>query len=244
MLTNLSQLRSSVLLTALSFASVLGFAQLPCDAVVSVTLRGTADRVLTLSAGEVDAGGTASVSSSATGAIVNGARVDQADFNSSIDFGDLSQGNGQPLVATVGLRVRSNCPFNLLIARENFSATNLQYHGHSVSGSSDGGSFINVLAGPKVSATGVDANASACKLSSVLSGTGLPLSQVTSGLPGIGSTLVASGTRVSLRGAKSSPSNAVDIPLSFSVPTGTSIGPITGGSGSFSTTVELAVVAM
>lgn len=239
-MSTLQHTSSIALVTALML--LISAAVLPCDAIVRVALSGAAEQVLTLSAGEVDSGGTASITSAnLTGASAIGGARDQEDFSSSIDFGDLSRGDGQPMVATIGLRIRSNCYFNVVITRDTYSAKNLQYMGRDVSGSADGGSFIHVNVG-QARATGSEADASSLRLSSALSGAGIPLSQLTSGTPGANSTVLASGAPVSRSGNRSSPGNAVDIPVRFAVPTGTSIGPISGGVGTFSATVQISAL--
>src|SRR5262249_20862804 len=136
----------------------------------------------------------------------------------------------------------SNCSFHLFMSRQDYYADNLQFLGRNVSGASDGGSFIRVTAGPNVTASGRDADASTCHLAGALTSNGVPLSQLSSGAVSRGSTLVASGNAVSLRGSKISPSNAVDIPLKFSVPTGTALGPLNGGTGRFSATIQIAAI--
>jgi hypothetical protein len=137
------------------------------------------------------------------------------------------------------LRVRSNTPFRIVMARTNFSATNLQYKGSDVSGSTDGGSFITVVAGPDIRPTGSKADSSACAISPVL-GQGLLLSQVSAGTPSKSSTAVISGGSVSRGGNAYSVDNAVDIPVQFRCASGMDIGPVSGTNGSFQCTVELA----
>jgi hypothetical protein len=226
--------------SALALALLVGVAT-PGDAVATVRLAGSVASVLSLSSGSPAGGGASAiiVSDSGTGAGVSPAPLDSEDFSSSIDFGDLSAGNGSPAIAALGLRVRSNCNYKLTMSKPNFSATNLHYKGRNISGSTDGGTFITVSAGPNPIG-GADANVSGTQIR--LPGNGVPLSLVTSGGVNSESTLVATGTKASRRGGPTSSGNGIDIPVSFTVPTGMELGPVDGGTqGTFTATVQFGI---
>jgi hypothetical protein len=228
--------RSSALAVLFTFFGTI----IPADAIVSISLQGSADRILCIAAGDSGGGAPVAVENNTTGASASGATLNQEDFTAAVDFGDLSRGDGSPVTATVGLRMRSNCKFKLVMSRQTFTATNLQFRGRDVSGSTDGGSFITVSADPSVYPTGGDANPDGCLVSNFLTSAGLPLSQLTEGGATTSSTVVATGNKISLRGSKLSPGNAVDIRLRFHCPTGTVIGPVTPGAGKFSGSIQLA----
>lgn len=210
------------------------------DALVTCTISATISSIITLQAGSLNGSTTCTAITSAntTGATVTGATADQQDFTTNIDFGDLARGDGNPVVATVAVRVRSNTPYKITMARTSFNANNLQYKGRDVSGTADGGSFIKVSAGPEARNSGSQGNAGGCLIAARLTA-GIPLSDLTAGSATAASTLVASGKRASFGGSKSSAGNAVDIPLHFECPTGMDIGPVSGEAGTFQGSVQI-----
>jgi hypothetical protein len=164
------------------------------------------------------------------------------DFAEVIDFGDLSTGNGQPVVGSVGVRVKGNANYNVTISQMSFTAKDLQVANKDVSGSGDQGSFITVRVGSH-SGSGSRANPGQTKVNGQLNG-GMRLSQVSYGPVTAESTRVAGGGPPSTGGTMNSSDNAVDIPVYFSVPTGLEIGPAPGAStGSFQATIQLGIFA-
>lgn len=224
------------------FLILLNVAEKPACAVSNVTLTGSAGHILMLSAGATADGAPASMQhGEQTGARAVGAAIDSSNAVATLDFGDLSKGDGTPITGSVGLRIRSNCRYKVTMSRGSFVANNLQVRGVDVSGAEDGGTFIRVTAGPRAIPTGPDGNAEQCLISSNLVNGGIALSQLSSGSVSAGSSLVANGQPASLRGSMRSDSNAVDLPVNFSCPTGMQIGPVKAGSGSFQATVQFEI---
>lgn len=207
----------------------------------NVTLSGQYSPSIQLSAGAPSASGgrTASVTSTGTGANAVAPPLDAANFAAVIDFGDVSRGDGTPVVASVGLRIRSNTSYRLAAAVTNFQAQSLRYLGRDV-GSDDGGSFIRVWAGaPSASGSGAAATSRMTVNPALTSGT--TLSALPRGSATTSSTTIVSGPAASIEGSLQSATNAVDIPLFMSVPSGYDLGPSPDGSqGTFSFSVQFA----
>jgi hypothetical protein len=182
-------------------------------------------------------GRTASVSQQGTGASASGAAADQENFGSSLEFGDLARGDGNPIVGGIGLRVRSNTGFRIVASLANFNANNLQYQGKPIT-PADNGSFIKISTGPATATGAGAANISKIRGNPQLTA-GTPLNRLSQG-PALGSAmLVASGPAASVAGIANSVDNAIEVPVFISVPTGLELGPAPGSTeGSFSFTVQ------
>lgn len=207
----------------------------------SLAIIGQYGPVVHLSAGAASGGGglTATVANSTTGATSNGSPLDVETFNFNIDFGDLARGDGNPVVSTVGLRLRSNTSFKLVASVLSFSSTPLIYQERPIGGN-DGGSFARFWVGP-INATGAGATSNGITVNGALTG-GIKLSDVTHGPITSNSTLICTGPAASQSGGVQSPSNAIDVPIFISVPTGYELGPAPGSArGSFNFSIQFAV---
>lgn len=164
------------------------------------TVRGLQTNFLTLSAGAPPPLTNLNIALSNAGPGSNSSGIPAApppgsNFIAQGNFGDLSQvTNGQPAQAILGLRIRGDVDYQVLMTQAYYSASNLQFRGADISGNTDRGSFIRVFVGTPVP-VGSFANVRGSNLNPALAGTGLLLSQVAFGTnsPGYG-TLVISGT--------------------------------------------------
>ncbi len=229
---------------AILLASGMGLTVAPCaeGQLATFTLSAQYGGFLELSAGTPPQtnGQTATVSNVNSGASTVAPPANSQNFASSIDFGDVSSGDGTPLVGAVGLRVRSNTAFRVLASLTSFQATTLRYQGRDIS-SADGGSFIRIWLGP-VSATGNRSIAvGRTSVNSLLTG-GSTLSALSRGPVTGASTELISGPVASIGGGKDSPDNSLEFPFLMSVPTGFELGAAPGqASGSFSFVVQFGI---
>jgi hypothetical protein len=221
------------ILCGLLLAAALLLPGVPAESVATITLSGSAQAGLSISAGSVD------MRANTSGAVNQLAAPDTENFVDTIDFGDLSTGDGTPAVSSCSVRVRSNCPYTVVVSRSRFQATNLHCFGRDVSGEHDGGSFITVSAGD-IRATGSFADASNSKLGAKFV-QGTKLSQLSSGPVAKTSDVLISGKRTAVGGTRNSTDNCLEVPLSFSCPTGTDIGPVHSGKGSFAATIQMEI---
>lgn len=229
---------------AVVMATCLGFTVAPCaeSQLATFTLNAQYGGFLELSAGAPPQtnGQTATVSNTSSGATTMAAPTNAENFASAIDFGDVSGGDGTPIVGGVGLRVRSNTGFRVLASLTSFQATTLRYQGRDVS-SNDGGSFIKIWLGP-VTATGGRAIAvGRTSVNSLLTG-GSTLAALSRGPVSAASTELISGPVASIGGGKDTPDNAIEFPFLLSVPTGFELGAAPGqANGSFSFVVQFGI---
>jgi hypothetical protein len=227
---------------------VTSFATASCpessSQVANFNLSGEYGGFIQLTAGSPGGTGgrTASVSQQATGASASGPAADQENFGSSLEFGDLARGDGNPIVGGIGLRVRSNTGFRIVASLSNFTANNLQYQGKPLT-AGDNGSFIKISSGAATATGAAAANISKIRGNPLLNA-GTPLNRLSQG-PALGSAmLVASGPAASVAGIANSVDNAIEVPVFISVPTGLELGPAPGSTeGSFSFTVEFGAFA-
>jgi hypothetical protein len=215
----------------------------PVMAQNNLTLSGQAGGLMRLSAGTPSGSGglTTSVVNSSTGATCSGSATDTDTFTFNVDFGDLSRGDGNPVIGSVGLRVRTNTSFRVVGSVVSFSANGMRYQGHEVT-SADAGSFVRVWMGP-LSTTGNDANnAGAIAINNALL-SGMHLSEMSRGPASATSTFLCSGPAASLGGNTSSQSNAIEFPFYVSVPTGYELGPAPGSAnGRFSFSMQFSIL--
>lgn len=164
------------------------------------------------------------------------------DSTDTIDFGELSTASNETLVVGVNFQLRGNSSYKLNISEAAFTARALRHRGRDVSGSDDHGSFIQIRVGA-VNGSGPRANAQATTVSGAMS-QGFYLNQISQGSVTQSSTTLCSGGAPSTGGTVSSPDNAVEIPIYFSIPGGLELapGPETG-SGSFQSTLQLGAFA-
>lgn len=207
----------------------------------SLTISGQYGPALQLSAGT--AGGvTGAVANSSTNATVTSAAPDSTNFTSSIDFGDLSKGDGEPVAAAIALRLRSNTSFGVTASVVSFQASQLRWRGQEIS-AADGGSFVRMWVG-QLSTTGPNAaSGSNLNVNGQLQ-SGIQMSTLTRGPATAQSTPVVGGSAASLGGSIQSPNNAVEIPVYVSVPSGYELGPSEGSAqGTFSFIVQFGMFA-
>jgi hypothetical protein len=159
-----------------------------------------------------------------------------------VDFGDLTRGGGERIQASIKFRIRGNASYKLNISESSYNARTLTYRGRDVSGNSDRGSFVQVrVAAP--TGSGARANVAGTAINGVIA-SGLTLDQISQGTVDAGSTNLSAGDAPSLGGTASSPDNAVELPIIFSVPSGLELGPSDRGpTGSFQISLELGVFA-
>jgi hypothetical protein len=171
-----------------------------------------------------------------------GLPADTPGFSISGNFGDLARvANGAPSQLYVGLRVRGDQHYALTVSQVSITISNLQFHGHSLQGSSDRGSFLRLNAG-SIAATGTAANPGGSMINGVLMGDGLPLSEISQGIVTANSTEIMSGTAPSLSGTGMAINNAVEVPILITAPTGLALGPITAGTtGSFTSLLQFGI---
>lgn len=208
----------------------------------NMTLTGQYGPAIQLSAGTPAAAGgrSVSVSGATTQASATGSGPDSENFSASIDFGDLSKGDGNAVTGVVGLRVRSNSAFKLTVSNVQFQATGLRYLDKPID-SSDGGSFIRVWTGA-VSTTGAKSASAADMAQNSALLNGMQLSAVSRGPATASSTAILSGSAASLGGTPQSPDNAIEIPLFVSVPSGYDLGPAgNAAQGSFSFSMQFGI---
>lgn len=201
----------------------------------SLTISGQYGSFLQLTAGTPPSTGgrNVEISSGNTGALAAGGTADMENFGASVNFGDLSKGDGNPVTSGVGLRMRSNTECQLVTSLSSFQATNLRYQGRDVT-LADGGSFVKVWAGP-ITATGNNAlNPGEATINSFFT-SGSTLSTISRGQASGSSTLVCAMPAASTGGFGNSVDNALEIPFFVSVPTGFDLGPAPGAAeGTFS----------
>ncbi len=206
------------------------------DATGSLQLSGTCSPVIKLASG--------SESLRITGSTGTGSSVsmspDTENFTGTVNFGNVSAGDGTPLVATAWIRVWSNCHYKVTMSRSDFQATNMSYNGNPIT-STDGGSFLSISAAGPPQASGPLADASQ---STVSLGDSLALSQLPSGPVTSNSRIILSGQRASLAGGFNNTSNSIQLPIAIACPTGAALAPTVGDSmGTFSATVQFGIYA-
>jgi hypothetical protein len=222
--------RKLVLLLSLMVANVSSAVGQPS----TLNLNGQYNGFIQLSAG--GAGRGASMSTLATGGSATAAGAEGQELTAVLDFGDLSKGDGNPVTAAVGLRLRSNTGFRVVASVSQFQTSSLRYMGKEVD-SADGGSFIKLWLG-NVIGTGALSNTAQVNIGPVLSA-GTTLSSISRGPVTVAATPVLSGPVASFGGSATSMDNALEIPVFFSVPTGFELGPAEGqASGNFSFVVQ------
>lgn len=134
-------------------------------------------------------------------------------FINSATMGDLALvSNGMAAEVILGLRIRGNVGYQVLMTQAFYTATNLQYHGANISGNTDRGSFIRVFVGTPVP-VGPLSNVQSSALNPALAGTGLLLNQVAFGTvtPGFG-TLVIQGPSPTVTTTTSTTPSPVGLP--------------------------------
>jgi hypothetical protein len=205
----------------------------------SVSITGQYGTFVQLSAGTPPAAGgrTVSVADKGTGCVASGSQPNNQAFGSSIDFGDLSKGDGEECPATIGIRLRSNSAFRLVASMSSFRCRGLRFQGKDVT-DQDGGTFVHVWAGA-LSTTGANAaSPSSVSVNSSFTG-GTTLATLARGGCTASSTLICAAPAASIGGTSNSPDNALELPIYVSVPTGMELGPAPGtASGTFSFTVQ------
>lgn len=234
-------LQSTILLAAL-FAYSIALPN-PCQKAegqsASVSITGQYGTFVQLSAGTPPASGgrTVSIADKGTGCVASGSQPNNQSFGDSVDFGDLSKGDGEECPATIGIRMRSNSSFRLVASMSSFRCRGLRFHGKDVN-DADGGSFVHIWAGA-LSTTGPNsASPSSVAVNSSFTG-GTTLATLARGGCTASSTLICSAPAASIGGTSNSPDNAIELPIFVSVPTGMELGPAPGAAaGTFTFTVQ------
>lgn len=156
-----------------------------------------------------------------TGARVTSSRGTEA--TDMLDFGSLTSGSGETVSGFVTLAVRGNSSYRLNMSVLNYNAQNLAFRGRDVSNAADRGSFVTVRVGT-LTGSGSRANTARSSVSGLLQG-GASMNQLSQGPVSAESTSLCSGDSPSLGGTSTSPDNAVQVPVYFSVPSGLEFGP-------------------
>lgn len=173
------------------------------------------------------------VTNAGPGASASGLPPDVRSFSTVATMGDLAQvGNGAIANAIVGLRVRGDQAYVLMMSQLSFTVTNLQYRGVALDGQQDRGSFVRVTAGTPAGFGNAN-NAGATSISGALGGEGLQLSQVSiGGVNPSSSTLVAQGGPPLLPDTQNTQGNGMTMPTIPGMGTtgGTDTGNNSGGN--------------
>jgi hypothetical protein len=212
----------------------------PADSLGQFSGNGRASGLLALSSGGPNA--------VLTGAGMRGTRAVVStggtgnDSVHYIDFGELSVGTGEPVYAGVAFQLRGNAAYRLNISQASYKGTTLRARGRDVSGAGARADFVQIRAG-QITGSGGRANVTATTVNPLLQA-GTTLDQITQGPVSADSTRVCEGDAPSLGGIASSPDNAINVPIYFSVPSGYEIGPAAGAaSGNFQISVQIGVFA-
>jgi hypothetical protein len=221
----------------------MGTLTLSCSASGAIGLFGSPDQSLT--------NGQTGSSISETGDIP---ASPAADFVGAANLGNLSKGDGTPVVASFGLRERGNVDCHVSASVSSYTATNLSYNPGSGSVPLAGNTgtelgFVTLGTGAVTAGSGtapLTGNSSGHTYGSkFLSGTGT-LATLNSGTIGAVSTscdeFASFSAPPSNGGNLTTATNYVEDTVTFSVPTGFQWAPTNNtGSGSFSIAVEFEI---